>query len=198
MKIVKVMLLVSILLCAALVLAVSKTGNGSEPSANPKSVLDFTMKNIDGKDVSLKSYKGKVLLIVNTASKCGYTPQYEGLQKIYDKYKDQGFVILGFPANNFGAQEPGSNEEIKDFCTMKFKVSFPMFAKISVKGEDIHPLYAFLTNKETNPEFGGDIPWNFSKFLADRDGNIIARFSPKDAPESEKVVQAVEGALAKK
>ena len=198
MKIAKVALLVSILLCFALAFAVSKTGKGSEPSAKAKSVLDFTMKNIDGKDIKLNSYKGKTILIVNTASKCGYTPQYEGLQKIYDKYKDQGFVILGFPANNFGGQEPGSNEEIKEFCTMKYKVSFPMFAKISVKGDDIHPLYAFLTSKETDPDFAGDIPWNFSKFLIDRDGKIIARFSPKDAPESEKVVQAIESALAKK
>src|SRR5574341_1345122 len=160
-----------------------------------KSVLDFTMKNIDGKDTKLSDYRGKVLLLVNVASKCGYTPQYEGLQAIYAKYRDQGLVVLGFPANNFGGQEPGTNEEIKQFCLMKYNVSFPMFAKISVKGADIHPLYKFLTGKETNPEFGGDITWNFNKFLVDRTGKLIARFETREKPEGEKVTQAIEQAL---
>lgn len=160
-----------------------------------KSVLDFTLKNIDGKETKLSDYRGKVLLLVNVASQCGYTPQYEGLQAIYAKYRDQGLVVMGFPANNFGGQEPGTNEEIKQFCTLKYKVSFPMFAKISVKGADIHPLYKFLTSKETDPEFGGDISWNFNKFLIDRNGKIIARFETREKPEGEKVTQAIEKAL---
>lgn len=167
-------------------------------SAKTKSVLDFTMKDIDGKDVKLKKYKGSVLLVVNTASKCGYTPQYESLQATYEKYKDQGFYVLGFPANNFGGQEPGSNEEIKEFCTSKYKVTFPMFAKISVKGEDQDPLYKFLTSKETNPNFAGDISWNFNKFLIDKKGNVVARFTSKDKPDGEAVTQAIEKYLKEK
>ena len=165
-------------------------------AAKEKSVYDFTMKDIDGKDVKLDAYKGKVALLVNTASKCGYTPQYEGLERIHAKYKDQGFVVLGFPANNFGGQEPGSNEEIKEFCTLKYKVSFPMFAKISVKGEDQHPLYKYLTDANTNPQFAGDIKWNFNKFLVDKNGSVIARFDSKATPESEAVTSAIEKALA--
>jgi glutathione peroxidase len=157
-----------------------------------KTALDFSLKNIDGQETSLAAYKGKVLLLVNVASKCGYTPQYEGLQALYSKYKDQGLVVLGFPANNFGAQEPGSNEEIKQFCTLKYNVSFPLFAKISVKGTDIHPLYQYLT---THPQFGGDIKWNFGKFLVGRDGKVLARFESADKPEGEKMTQAVEQAL---
>ncbi len=167
-------------------------------SAKAKSVLDFKMTDIDGKDVKLNKYKGNVLLIVNVASKCGYTPQYEGLQAIFDKYKAQGFYVLGFPANNFGGQEPGKEAEIKEFCESKYKVKFPLFAKISVKGADQDPLYSFLTKKETNPNFAGDITWNFNKFLVDRQGNVIARFSSKDKPESEAVTQAIEKELKSK
>jgi len=167
-------------------------------ASKEKSVYEFTMKDIDGKDVKLKKYKGNVVMFVNTASKCGYTPQYEGLEKIYEKYKDKGFVILGFPANNFGGQEPGTETEIKEFCTLKYHVSFPMFSKISVKGEDQHPLYGFLTNKESDPQFGGDITWNFNKFLVDRSGHIVARFSSKETPESEAVTAAIEKYLAAK
>jgi len=167
-------------------------------STKNKSVLDFKMKNIDGKDVKLKKYKGDVFLIVNTASKCGYTPQYEGLQAIFDKYKSQGFSVLGFPANNFGGQEPGTESEIKEFCESKYKVTFPMFAKISVKGDDQHPLYNFLTAKETNPKFAGDISWNFNKFLVNRKGEIVARFSSKDKPDGEVVMQAIEKYLKEK
>lgn len=163
-----------------------------------KSVLDFKMTDIDGKEVKLKKYKGDVFLIVNTASKCGYTPQYEGLQAIYTKYQAQGFTILGFPANNFGGQEPGTEKEIKEFCESKYKVTFPMFAKISVKGEDQHPLYKFLTSKTTDPNFAGDISWNFNKFLVNRKGEIVARFSSKDTPESETVTQAIEKYLKEK
>jgi len=163
-----------------------------------KSVYEFTMKDIDGKDIKLNQYKGDVVMIVNTASKCGYTPQYEGLEKIYEKYKDKGFVILGFPANNFGGQAPGAEKEIKEFCTLKYHVSFPMFSKISVKGEDQHPLYSFLTNKESDPEFAGDITWNFNKFLVDKKGTIVARFSSKDTPESDTVTAAIEKYLTAK
>ncbi len=167
-------------------------------SAKTKSVLDFKMKDIDGKEVALKKYKGDVLLIVNTASKCGYTPQYEGLEAIYEKYKSQGFDVLGFPANNFGGQEPGTETEIKEFCESKYKVTFPMFAKISVKGDDQHPLYNFLTAKETNPQFAGDISWNFNKFLVNRKGEVVARFTSKDTPESTAVTSAIEKYLKDK
>lgn len=159
-----------------------------------KSIYDFTLKSIDGSEVKMDQYKGKALMIVNVASQCGYTYQYEGLQKVYSKYKDQGFVMLGFPANNFGSQEPGSNEEIKTFCT-RFKVSFPMFAKISVKGSDKHPFYRFLTEKETDPEFAGEIKWNFNKFLVDKTGKIVARFDSGDEPEGDRVIKAIEQAL---
>ena len=169
------------------------------PTAPPKekSMHEFTMKDIDGNDVPLETYKGKVAMIVNVASKCGLTPQYEGLQKIYDDYKDRGFVVLGFPANNFMGQEPGTEEEIKEFCQLKYNVSFPMFSKISVKGADQHPFYGFLTHPDTNPGMDGDITWNFEKFLADRDGNIIARFSPKTLPDDPEVKDKIEQALAK-
>jgi glutathione peroxidase len=166
--------------------------------AEGKSALDFKVRDIDGKDVKLDKYKGNVLLIVNVASKCGYTPQYEGLQSTYAKYKDKGFYVLGFPANNFGAQEPGTETEIKEFCTSKYHVTFPMFAKISVKGDDQAPLYKFLTSKDTNPDFAGDITWNFNKFLVDRKGNVVARFSSKDTPESDAVTSAIEKYLAMK
>jgi glutathione peroxidase len=167
------------------------------PTAPPaeKSMYEFTLKDIDGKDVKLDAYKHKAVMIVNTASKCGLTPQYEGLQKIYDKYKDQGFVVLGFPANNFMGQEPGTEKDIKEFCTLNYKVSFPMFSKISVKGADQHPFYTFLTNKESNPDFDGDISWNFEKFLIDKNGKVVARFSPKTLPDSPEVVTAIEKAL---
>jgi glutathione peroxidase len=166
--------------------------------AKTKSILDFKMKDIDGNDTKLKKYKGNVLLIVNTASKCGYTPQYEGLEATYNKYKDQGFYVLGFPANNFKGQEPGSDAEIKEFCTLKYKVTFPMFSKISVLGDDQDPLYKFLTSKESDPDFSGDITWNFNKFLIDRKGNVVARFSSKDTPQSDGVTQAIEKYLADK
>lgn len=167
-------------------------------AASPKSVLDFKARDIDGKDVKLKKYKGNVLLVVNVASKCGYTPQYEGLQATYTKFKDKGFYVLGFPANNFGGQEPGTETEIKEFCTSKYGVTFPLFAKISVKGDDQDPLYTFLTSKETDPNFAGDITWNFNKFLVDRHGKVVARFTSKDKPDSEKVTAAIEKYLAQK
>jgi glutathione peroxidase len=162
-----------------------------------RTVYDFTLKDVSGKDVSLAQYRGKVLLLVNVASKCGYTPQYEGLQKVYARYQERGFLVLGFPANNFGGQEPGTNEEIKEFCRINYGVKFPVFAKISVKGEDKHPLYKYLTEKTTNPEFGGEITWNFNKFLIDREGRIVARFDSADKPEDEKVTRAIEQALGR-
>ena len=136
-------------------------------------------------------------MIVNTASKCGFTYQYDGLENLYQTYKDRDFVILGFPANNFLKQEPGTNEEIAEFCRINYGVTFPMFSKISVKGKDIHPLYDFLTSKESNPEHGGSISWNFNKFLISKDGEIIDRFGSRQKPESEKIVQAIEAALSK-
>ena len=138
---------------------------------------DYKVKNISGEDVSMSEYKGKVVLIVNTASKCGFTKQYEGLEELYEKYKDQGFVILGFPCNQFGAQEPGGNEEIKNFCTSTFSVTFPMMSKIDVNGDDADPLYKFL-KKEKGGILGDDIKWNFTKFLVSRDGSIVKRFEP--------------------
>jgi len=138
------------------------------------------------------------MLMVNVASRCGYTPQYEALQAVYAKYKDQGFVITGFPANNFGGQEPGTNEEIGAFCKSKFGVTFPMFTKISVKGDDKAPLYKFLTDTAANPQTGGEIKWNFTKFLVSRDGKIIARFEPAVKPDSPEVISAVEAALKNK
>jgi glutathione peroxidase len=170
----------------------------SSAAADGKNALDFKMRDIDGKDVKLSKYKGNVLLMVNVASKCGYTPQYEGLQATYEKYKDKGFYVLGFPANNFGAQEPGTEAEIKEFCTSKYHVTFPMFAKISVKGDDQDALYKFLTSKETDPGFAGDITWNFNKFLVDRKGNVVARFSSKETPDSPAVTAAIEKYLAMK
>ena len=159
-------------------------------------VYDFTMQDIDGKSVSLSAFKGKVLLIVNVASKCGFTGQYAGLEKLYKAKKDRGLVILGFPANNFMGQEPGTEAEIKSFCTLTYGVTFPMFAKISVKGKDIHPLYAYLTSEETNPGSGGAISWNFNKFLIGRDGAIAGRFGTRTAPDDAELVAAVEKALS--
>src|SRR6185437_4210796 len=161
------------------------------------SIYDFTISSIDGKPVSLKSYKGKVVLLVNVASKCGFTPQYTGLEALYEKFKDRGFVIVGVPANNFAQQEPGTNEEIKTFCSRKYNVSFPLMSKVSVLGEDKSPLYRYLTDKSSDPKFGGDIKWNFTKFLFDRNGNPVARFEPAVTPDSPEVKAAVETALGK-
>ena len=159
------------------------------------SVYDFTLNSLMGTPTPLASFKGKVILIVNVASQCGYTPQYEGLQALYAKYKDQGLVVAGFPANNFGQQEPGANEEIGAFCRSKYGVTFPMFAKISVLGSDQAPLYKFLTEKAANPKTGGEIQWNFTKFLVDRNGKVIERFEPEVEPQSPEIVSAIEGAL---
>lgn len=166
------------------------------PTYAASSVYDFSLPSIDGQPTSLSTYKGKVVLMVNVASKCGYTPQYSALESTYEKYKDQGFVILGFPANNFGAQEPGTNAEIKTFCSTKFNVSFPMFSKISVKGSDTAPLYQYLTEK-ANPALAGEIKWNFTKFLVDRSGKVVQRFEPAVTPDSPEVLAAIEKLLKK-
>lgn len=159
-----------------------------------KDVHDFKVADITGKEVDLSSYKGKVLLIVNVASKCGATPQYDPLQALYKKYADKGLVVLGFPANNFGGQEPGTNEEIVEFCTTKYSVDFPMFSKVSVKGDDKAPLFDYLTSAE-NPDKEGDIGWNFEKFLIGKDGKLIRRFATKTKPDDAAVIEAIEKAL---
>ena len=177
---------------------------GNFPDAEKVSVVEnyfgskfhsFTMNDIDGNSKALADYQGKVLLIVNVASKCGYTGQYASLQQLYDKYKDKGLVILGFPANNFGSQEPGTDLEIKEFCTTTFNVTFPMFSKISVKGKDIHPLYRYLTSPEENGKFGKAIKWNFNKFLIGKDGSTIARYPSGTKPMDPKLISALEKAL---
>jgi glutathione peroxidase len=168
----------------------------SEPY-NGESFYDFTMKTIDGKEIPLNQYKGKVILVVNVASFCGYTKQYTGLEQLYKKYKDKGLVIIGFPANNFGAQEPGSDAEIKEFCSSKYNVTFQMFAKISVKGDDKHPLYKFLTSGGGNSELAGEVAWNFEKFLIDRNGKIVRRYKRNIEPLSDDIVKAVEHELDK-
>ncbi len=161
-----------------------------------ETLYDVPLKDIDGQPTSLKAYKGKVLLIVNVASKCGYTPQYTGLEALQEKYKDKGLTVLGFPCNQFGGQEPGTNEEIKQFCSSKYQVTFPLFDKIEVNGPHRHPLYTMLAG-ESSP-FPGDIKWNFSKFLIGRDGKILKRFESKVKPDSPELVQSVDTALAAK
>ena len=163
----------------------------------PKSVLDFTVNNIEGTGTPLTKYKGSVLLIVNVASKCGYTPQYKDLEVLYRKYKQCGFAILAFPANNFGGQEPGTNAEIKHFCQRTYDVTFDLYSKLSVKGKDQHPLYAFITSPSTNPRYAGDVAWNFQKYLVDRKGTIIGKFAPSIEPLSKELISAVEAALKK-
>lgn len=160
--------------------------------AGHSSIQEFTLSSIDGKPVPLADYKGKVALVVNVASQCGYTPQYAGLESLYKKYKAKGFVILGFPANNFGSQEPGTNDEIKTFCSRKYSVDFPMFSKISVTGGDKAPLYQYLTQTG-----GGEIQWNFTKFLVDKDGKVLRRFESNVEPEAAEVTAAIEAALKK-
>jgi glutathione peroxidase len=161
-------------------------------------VLDYKMKGIDGKEVDLSKYKGNVVMIVNVASKCGLTPQYAGLEKLYEKYKDQGFVIIGVPANEFRGQEPGSDAEIAKFCTSKYNVTFPMMSKVVVMGAGITPLYDHLTHHEKDAKLNGDIKWNFTKFLVGRNGEVVNRFEPQIAPESQPVVSAIESELKKK
>lgn len=178
---------------ASLLLVMGCTSAPKESSVN--SIYDIEAETITGETIKLEAYKGKTLLIVNTASKCGFTGQYEGLQALYETYKDREFVILGFPSNDFMKQEPGSNDEIASFCQLNYGVTFPMFGKISVKGDEQHPLYTFLTSKETNPEFSGKISWNFNKFVIGPDGKIINRFGSRTKPSDKKLIGAIEGAM---
>ena len=171
----------------------SAKNSGTESSSSD--IKDIVVKDMNGKEVNLADYKGKVLLIVNVASKCGYTPQYEGLEAIYNKYKEKGFEILAFPCNDFGGQEPGTNEEIKTFCSSKYNVTFKLFDKIKVLGDERSPLYARLINNNVTEK--GDIKWNFEKFLIDKNGNIVSRFRSKVKPESEEITKAIESELAK-
>jgi glutathione peroxidase len=157
------------------------------------SIHEIALKDIDGKETSLKPYEGKVVLIVNVASRCGYTPQYKGLEAVYEKYKNKGFAVVGFPCNQFGAQEPGTADEIKQFCSSKYNVTFPLFSKIEVNGPSRHPLYVALAGKDS--PFPGDIKWNFSKFLIGRDGKILKRFEPGTTPESPELTAAIDAAL---
>lgn len=185
-------LLLTLAVIAATVAAVAPVRAADQV---PSGVLDVTMNDIDGKPFAFAQLKGKVVLLVNVASKCGLTPQYTELEAAYRKYKDQGFVVVGVPANNFKGQEPGTETEIKAFCSTKYDVTFPLTAKVSVKGDDIHPLYKYLTTKSPKP---GDIGWNFAKFLIGRDGQVVDRFDPKTKPDDGAVTAAIEKALAVK
>jgi glutathione peroxidase len=172
----------------SLLFSVLTMANTTQP---PASFHSFTMKDIRGKEVNLAAYKGKTVLVVNTASKCGYTPQYKELQALYEKYAGKDFVILGFPANEFGGQEPGSDESIAEFCEVNYGVKFPMFSKTVVKGDGIHPLFRMLTSAE-NPDFKGEINWNFEKFLIDEDGKLVRRFRSRTTPMSAELTGAID------
>jgi glutathione peroxidase-family protein len=161
-----------------------------------QSLYDFTLNDIDGKPVPLKEYAGKVVLVVNVASKCGFTPQYKGLEELYDRYIDKGLVVLGFPSNNFFFQEPGTDAEIKQFCSLKYNVTFPMFSKISVKGRGMAPLYKWLNAQKTGPEGPGGISWNFNKFLVNRSGQAVYRYGSKTEPLADELIRAVETLLS--
>ncbi len=168
---------------------------GKDASSDHECALNFKMENIDGETVDLEDYEGNVVLIVNVASRCGLTPQYAGLEQLYDNYKEKGLVVLGFPCNQFAGQEPGTDAEIKQFCSTRYDVSFPMFSKIEVNGDDAAPLYKYLTGKAVKPAGKGDVSWNFEKFLVDRDGNLIARFSPRTKPSDAELIKAIESNL---
>jgi glutathione peroxidase len=184
-------------LIAATVLLAGFAATGTGEDTKVSGPLDFTLKDIDGKDVDLSKYKGKVILLVNVASQCGYTKQYEGLQDLYEKHEKEGLVVIGIPSNEFGGQEPGTEAEIKKFCTTKYKVTFPMMSKVMVNGTHQVPLYKYLTSKDTDPHFSGDIGWNFEKFLIGRDGKVVGRFKSAVAPSDEKLVKAIKAELDK-
>ena len=190
-------MLIALALCAGLAGLATRA---DEPTKGDKmsGPLQFTLNDIKGKPVELAQFKGKVVVFVNVASQCGYTRQYKGLQELYDKYKDDGLVVVGVPANDFGSQEPGTNEEIEKFCQIKYAVTFPVMAKVSVKGADKTPLYKFLTEKETNPRHAGEVGWNFEKFVVGRDGEVVARFKSSAEPTGEAMTEAVKKALAAK
>jgi glutathione peroxidase len=190
-----------VMLTAAALLAIASGVVNSEEKKGDQPVppvLNFKMTRLDGKPGDLSNYQGKVVLMVNVASKCGLTPQYKQLEALHEKYAGKGLAVLGFPANEFGAQEPGSDEEIATFCKAKYDVKFDMFSKVVVKGEGQCPLYKYLTSKETDPKFSGDISWNFEKFLIGRNGEIVARFEPKVKPDADEVIKAIETELEKK
>lgn len=186
-------------LVAAVVVFVAATTSYSADKEESKvtNPLELKMTGLDGKEVDLSQFKGKVVLFVNVASQCGYTPQYDGLQKLYDTYRKDGLVVVGVPANEFGQQEPGTNDEIAQFCKKNYGVTFPMLAKVVVKGQGICPLYQFLTSKESDPKFGGAIGWNFEKFLINRKGEVVGRFKSDVAPDSDQLTSAVKAELAK-
>jgi glutathione peroxidase len=186
---------IATLMTAMVCLAPGCMAQEKELSVN--SLYDIEVKTIDGEPMLMEHYKGKVLLIVNTASKCGFTGQYDGLQKLYEMYEDKGFVVIGVPSNDFMGQEPGTNEEIQSFCKLSYGVTFPMFEKVAVKGKNQHDLYAYLTSKKTNPEFGGKISWNFNKFLISRDGQIENRFGSRAKPDNKELISAIETELGK-
>lgn len=187
---VKMVRVLTIALLAGVMAMTAWAGEGAK-------VTDHKVTDINGNDVDLKEYEGKVLMIVNVASKCGLTPQYEQLVELHKTYKDQGFEVLGFPANNFLGQEPGTNEEIQEFCSNNYGVEFPLFSKISVKDEAVAPLYQELISEEENGEFGGEIKWNFTKFLVNKEGKVVARFEPRTTPDAPEVVAAIEEELKK-
>lgn len=178
----------------ALMLISSLSIYAQNKSMNSK-FYSIKVKDIEGREFKLDEFKGKTILVVNVASKCGYTPQYDGLQELFNKYKERDFVILGFPSNDFLWQEAGSDKEIIEFCTLNYGVTFPMFSKISVRGSDQHPLYTFLTSKVTNPNHNGFITWNFNKFLVDKNGNIVTRFGSKTEPLSKELITELEKVL---
>lgn len=182
-----------ICLASTALIAASASGE-SEESANMKPLPDFELKRLDGKKDSLGAYRGQVLLIVNVASQCGYTPQYEGLQALFERYRDRGFSVLGFPSNDFGKQEPGSDQEIAKFCRANYGVEFPMFTKSKVLGEQAHPLYRELASRPA--PIGGDVTWNFEKYLVDREGRAVARFDPETKPEDPRLTKRIEELLA--
>jgi len=171
-----------------LILMITTTTSMNAITQDNKNFHDFTVETIDGKQISLSEFKGKKILVVNTASKCGFTPQYAELQKLYEEYGGESFTIIGFPANNFLKQEPGTNEEIKTFCEINYGVTFPMMAKISVKGKDIHPLYSWLTTKELNGVMDAEVKWNFQKFMIDENGNLVDVASPRESPYSDIII----------
>jgi glutathione peroxidase len=175
----------------------SEAQAADKKGGNVPAALDFSVKDIDGKSVHLGQYAGQVLLMVNVASQCGNTPQYADLQSLYEKYHGRGFTVLGFPSNDFGKQEPGTEQQIKEFCSLNYRVTFPMFSKIVVKGEGQAPLYRYLTDKKTDPAHGGEIEWNFAKFLIGRNGEVVARFPAGKKPSDPEVVKAIEAELAR-
>ncbi len=189
--------ILSAFICVAVLssLCVTPPAWAAEKEDAHECALDFRVNDIDGKNVDLEDYEGKVVLVVNTASRCGLTPQYTGLEELYGKYKDKGFVVLGFPCDQFGGQEPGSDADIKQFCSTEYNVTFPMFSKIEVNGDGATPLYKYLTAKDAKPKGAGSVSWNFEKFLIDREGNLIHRFEPRTKPSDAALVKAIEASL---